>query len=83
MAHFAYVTGTPGTVIDIHVVANDALDPNDEEGSGKAFLADLWGYDPDQVIQCSYNASIRGCYPATGFSWDGTVFASPVVEEGA
>ena len=77
MAHFAHVTGTPGTVIQVHVVANAALDPEDEEGSGKAFLADLWGYKPADVIQCSYNATMRGVYPGPGFTWDGTVFAPP------
>jgi hypothetical protein len=77
MAHFAHVTGTPGTVIQVHVVDNAALDPLDEEASGKAFLAGLWGYDPANVIQCSYNGSMRGCYPAPGDTWDGSVFAPP------
>lgn len=77
MAHFARVE--EGVVREILVVANDALDPTDEEGSGRAVLAasgitgEFW--------QCSYSGSFRGAYPAAGWSWDGENFTPPPTPE--
>lgn len=84
MAHFAYVQD--GIVQRVHVLANPVI--TDENGDeleelGQAFLADLHGGNPSDYIQCSYNATIRGAYPGPGFTWDGNVFAAPVLEEGA
>jgi len=71
MAHFARVID--GTVVDILVLANPVLldeDGVEQEHLGRAFLADLHGYEPSDLIQCSYNARIRGNYPAPGFTYD-------------
>lgn len=69
MAHFAVIDAA-GTVLAIHVVANAALESEDEAKSGAAFLSNLHGYDPSLVIQCSYNGTIRGCYPGIGHRYD-------------
>lgn len=83
MAHFARIRdGVIASQDDIHVVANDALDPSDEEGSGQVFLAALWGGDPSDYIQCSYNATFRGPYPSAGWSFDAAAdaFVPPVAD---
>lgn len=70
MAHFAYVVN--GLVMDLHVVNNNVIiDENGEEQEalGKAFLADLFGYEPENVIQCSYNGNFRNIYPGHGYIW--------------
>lgn len=75
MAHFAYVVD--GVVQRVEVVNNDALDPNDEEGSGQAFLATLYpGTEPGDFVQTSYNASFRGKYAGIGDTWDGVDFTA-------
>jgi len=71
MAHFARVIDS--AVVKIHVVANEVI--TDDEGveheeSGQAFLADLHGYQPEELIQCSYNANFRNCYPGVGFTYN-------------
>ena len=83
MAHFARVID--GTVVKVHVLANAVI--TDDEGVehedwGQAFLADLHGYEPEELIQCSYNANFRGVYPGPGFTYDvnADVFEPPVVE---
>lgn len=73
MAHFARVE--QGIVREVIVVANDALDPSDEEESGRTVLAES-GID-GEFWQCSYNGSIRGCYPAPGYLWDGENLIDP------
>ena len=82
MAHYAKVQN--GIVTLVHVLANPVITNDDGievESLGQAFLADLWGGDPAEYVQCSYNATIRGCYPGVGYTWDGTVFAPPVDPE--
>lgn len=75
MAHFAYVQD--GIVQRVEVVSNDALDPNDEEVSGQAFLASLYpGTSPTDFVQTSYNATMRGKYAGIGDLWDGTQFTA-------
>ncbi len=79
MAHFAKVCD--GVVTQVIVVSNDDA-PN--EAAGQAFIASIglagtW-------IQTSYNnnpveGASRGKYAGIGDTWDGTVFASPVVED--
>ena len=79
MAHFAQVTN--GIVQQVIVVSNDDAAT---EASGQAFIASIglagtW-------IQTSYNnnpveGASRGKYAGIGDPWDGTVFASPVVED--
>lgn len=73
MAHFAQVED--GIVRQAIAVANDALDPNDEEASGQAMLA-ASGFD-GVYIQCSYTGSMRGAYPGPGWKWDGENFIPP------
>jgi hypothetical protein len=82
MAHFAYVQD--GIVVRVHVLANAVITDghgDEVEGLGQVFLADLHGGDPADYIQCSYNGTMRGIYPGPGYSWDGTVFAPPVIEQ--
>ena len=83
MAHYARVID--GTVVKVHVLANTVI--TDDEGVeheewGQAFLADLHGYQPEELIQCSYNGNFRGVYPGVGFTYDSVldVFEPPVVE---
>jgi hypothetical protein len=82
MAHYARVEN--GIVADVHCLNNAVItDPegHEVEALGQTFLANLWGYDPLHYVQCSYNATMRGCYPGVGYTWDGTVFAPPVIVE--
>ena len=82
MAQYARVRG--GIVVDVHVLVNSVI-TNQEgvevESLGQAFLADLWGGDRAEYVQCSYNASMRGVYPGVGYTWSGLVFAPPVDPE--
>jgi|LakMenEpi03Aug12_release.lakeMendotaPanAssembly.Ray.scaffolds.fasta_scaffold158521_2 hypothetical protein len=71
MAHFARVID--GVVVQVYVLANPVI--TDDEGFeheewGQAFLADLYGYEPEELIQCSYNANFRGIYPGVGYTYD-------------
>jgi hypothetical protein len=84
MAHFARVID--GIVVQVHVLANPVLldgDGVEQEALGQAFLADLHGYNPNELIQCSYNANFRGLYPAPGYSYDpvADVFVAPEVPD--
>lgn len=81
MAHFARIEN--GTVVAVHVVNNDVLDPVDEESSGVAFLRSLHGSDTEWA-QTSYNSNPvggvdRGSYAGIGYLWDGKTFAPPPV----
>jgi hypothetical protein len=82
MAHYARVID--GVVQKVHVLANPVLldeDGVEQEALGQAFLADLHGYNPDELIQCSYNANFRGVYPGVGYTYDpvADVFVAPEV----
>jgi len=71
MAHFARVVN--GVVVKVHVLANPVISDSagvEHEELGRAFLAELHGYDPDEIIQCSYRANFRGTYPNIGFAYD-------------
>ena len=71
MAHFAYMKN--GFVSKVHVVENSVItdaDGVEQEELGQEFLAGLHGYNPSDVIQCSYNANIRGNYPGVGYAYD-------------
>lgn len=82
MAHFAQVIS--GVVQQVIVVRNEECldaDGNESEAVGQQFCAALFGTDPAMWVQCSYNANVngyRGCYPGTGFTWDGVNFNPPV-----
>ena len=79
MAHFARIEN--GIVQEVIVVGNDDAPT---EAAGQAFIASIglagtW-------IQTSYNnnpveGASRGKYAGIGDTWDGTVFATPVVED--
>ena len=82
MAHYARVQGS--IVVDVHAVNNAVItnpDGVEVEALGQAFLSELWGGDPIDFVQCSYNGTFRGAYPGVGYTWNGTVFAPPVVPE--
>ncbi len=86
MAHYAYVVD--GVVQKVHVLANPVLfdeDGVEQEALGQAFLADLHGYNPDELIQCSYNGNFRGVYPGVGYGYDSVadVFVAPEVPDEA
>lgn len=83
MAHFAYVVD--GIVQRVEPVVNEVITTdkgNESELRGKRFMVSLY---PDTLednwIQCSYSASIRGCYPGMGYSWDGTNFVPPAASQ--
>ncbi len=84
MAHFARVID--GVVVRVHVVNNGVItDKNgvEQETLGQKFLADLYGYSPPELVQCSYNGSFRGAYPGAGWVYDSVndIFVPPVIEE--
>lgn len=68
MAHFAKLDEN-NIVLDVNVVANSALDPHDEEGSGIAFLTE-WSGGYTNWKQTSYNGKIRKNYAGIGFMYD-------------
>ncbi len=79
MAHFARVTN--GIVPTVIVVSNDDAP---DEATGQAFIASL-GL-AGEWVQTSYNnnpveGASRGKYAGIGDTWNGTVFATPVVED--
>lgn len=84
MGHFALVDG--GIVRNVVVIANAVMDDlpfPESDPVGVAFIATL----PDLAAQvgvwwqCSYNANFRGVYPGMGFTFDGTDFIAPVVDQ--
>lgn len=79
MAHYARIQD--GKVIDVHVVANQVITDAhgvEQEALGQQFLADLWGGDPSDYVQASYNRpNFRGGYPGVGWEWDGETFINP------
>ena len=80
MANFARVVD--GVVVKIHVLANSVLldaEGVEQEALGAQFLARLHGYDPSELIQCSYNGNIRGVYPGPGYTYDpvSDIFVAP------
>jgi hypothetical protein len=84
MAHFARVEN--GFVVDMHVVNNDVIIDEsgiESEEIGQQFLSGLWGGEPADYVQCSYNSNPingvdRGPYPSGGYVWDGSMFADPL-----
>lgn len=66
MAYFAKLQNQ--IVIEVHAVANETLDPDNEESSGIAFLTDLLG--SNDWKQTSYNGNIRYNYAGIGYLYD-------------
>lgn len=77
MAHFAKLDKN-NLVIDVNVVANAALDSNNEEASGIEFLKQ-WSGGHSNWKQTSYNNNIRKQYAGIGYTYDpvADVFISP------
>jgi hypothetical protein len=77
MAHFVKLDNN-NIVIGGVVVNNNAIDADNEEASGIAFLNNLYGLQ-ENWKQTSYNGSIRKQYAAIGFSYDevNDVFIAP------
>jgi hypothetical protein len=77
MAHFAKLNDN-NLVIDVNVVANAALDSNNEEESGIAFLIE-WSGGYSNWKQTSYNGNFRGTYAGIGYSYnpDEDIFIAP------
>lgn len=85
MAHFARVID--GEVVIVHVLANPVITDDDgveHEAWGQEFLANLYGYEPSELVQASYNGNFRGNYPGPGFTYDLTLdaFIPPKPSEG-
>ena len=74
MAHFAKVEN--GIVQQVIVVSNDDAP---DEATGQVFIASL-GLT-GEWIQTSYNANFRSAYAGIGYTWNGTDFVAPIVEE--
>lgn len=70
MAHFAKLNEN-NIVIDVNVVNNDVLDPDNEEASGIAFLTE-WSGGYSNWKQTSYNKKIRKNYAGVGMVYDET-----------
>jgi len=82
MAHFVKLNEN-NIVIDAVVVNNDALNPDNEEESGIAFLKDLFK-DNAKWLQTSYNGNVRYNYAGIGFTYDpiDDAFIAPMPECG-
>lgn len=68
MAHFAKLDND-NNVLEVHVVANEALDPNNEEQSGIVFLTE-WSGGYTNWKQTSYNHKFRKQYAGVGYRYD-------------
>lgn len=77
MANFAKLDEN-NMVIAVNVVANAALNINDEETSGIAFLTE-WSGGYTNWKQTSYNGNIRKQFPGIGYTYDAVndVFIAP------
>ena len=68
MAHFAKLDNN-NMVIDVNVVNNAVLDPNNEEETGIAFLTE-WSGGYSNWKQTSYNSNFRKNYAGIGMVYD-------------
>lgn len=68
MAHFAKLDEN-NIVLEVNVVANAALDSNDEEGSGIKFLTE-WSNGYSRWKQTSYNGRFRKNYAGINYFYD-------------
>jgi hypothetical protein len=77
MAHFAKLDEN-NIVIEVNLVANDALDQDNEEESGVEFLTH-WSGGYANWKQTSYNGSIRKQYAGLNYTYDAVndVFIAP------
>ena len=82
MAHVARIED--GIVREVHVLNNSDLPNNGEfspetEAAANAFQHSL-GLEGDWKLT-SYNGNFRGTYAGIGYSFDGTDFVAPAIEE--
>ncbi len=77
MAHFAKLDSN-NVVIEVNVVNNAVLNPNNEEASGVEFLAS-WSNGYSNWVQTSYNGNMRKQYAGVGYTYDADddVFVCP------
>jgi hypothetical protein len=77
MAHFAKLDKN-NIVVEVHKIANEVLDLQNEEESGIAFLTS-WSNGYTNWKQTSYNNSIRGTYAGIGYTYnpDEDIFVTP------
>ncbi len=68
MAHFTKLDDN-NMVLDVNVVNNAVLDPNDEEASGIIFLTE-WSGGYTNWKQTSYNETFRKNYAGIGYYYD-------------
>ena len=71
MAYFALIHS--GLVSKVHVVADTVITDSEgilRESLGQEFLANLHGYAPEDLVQCSIEGSFRFNYPGRGFTYD-------------
>ncbi len=88
MAHYAVIDElnrvvAVNTGVDENITQTD-LDGTQVGGSSEAWEAFYTAQlkNPNLFVKrCSYNATIRGKYPAVGDTWNGTDFVAPVVPE--
>lgn len=82
MAHFAKLDDN-NKVVEVHVVANAALDSDNEEQSGIDFLTE-WSGGHANWKQTSYNGSFRFNYAGVGYTYDpiDDAFIAPMPECG-
>ena len=79
MAHFAQINND--LVEDVIVIANtdcDDLPFPASEPVGQAYIASLG--ITGEWLQTSYNGNFRGCYAGIGYTWNGTDFVPPTVD---
>ena len=81
MAHFAKLNNN-NIVVEIIVVNNEAIDPNNEDVSGIEFLTS-WSGGYTNWKQTSYNGNFRKQYAGIGYTYDSVadVFVAWCVEE--
>lgn len=74
MAHFAEIDKN-NIVVRVVVINNsDILNQSGKESErvGKAFCAKLFGNEPDNWIQTSYNGNFRGRFAGVGMRYNPT-----------
>jgi hypothetical protein len=76
MAHFAKLDDN-NKVLEVVVIANNAIDPTNEEESGVAFLTQTFGHT--MWKQTSFTNSMRKQYAGIGYTYDADadVFITP------
>lgn len=67
MAHFAKLDEN-NVVVSVHVVSNDALDPDNEENSGIELLKSIHG-EEHTFVQTSYNNNFRARFAGIGYTF--------------